>query len=113
LDGTSRRTKGDSIFLSLITTTILYSLTMPVGEETENEKRLSLSEDDTALLDIQVHIPPTDAGYKTIYRFADRVDVVVMLISSVAAAAAGTCLPLMTVGTQNLLFGPSFSNAYV
>lgn len=86
---------------------------MPVGEETENEKRLSLSEDDTALLDIQVHIPPTDAGYKTIYRFADRVDVVVMLISSVAAAAAGTCLPLMTVGTQNLLFCPSFSNAYV
>jgi ATP-binding cassette subfamily B (MDR/TAP) protein 1 len=73
---------------------------MPVVEEIEHEKRPGLSEDDTALLDVQVHIPPSSAGYKTIYRYAERVDVVVMAVSSIAAVGAGTCLPLMTVGPK-------------
>jgi ATP-binding cassette subfamily B (MDR/TAP) protein 1 len=64
-----------------------------------NEKQLGLGEADVALLDAQVEIPQTGAEYKTIYRFANRLDVVVMVLSSISAAAAGTSLPLMTVRT--------------
>jgi ATP-binding cassette, subfamily B (MDR/TAP), member 1 len=66
-----------------------------------NVKKLGLGEADVALLDAQVELPQTDAGYKTIYRFANRLDVVVMVLSSISAAAAGTSLPLMTVRTSH------------
>lgn len=62
-----------------------------------NGNPLGFGEADIALLDAQVQIPQTDAGYKAIYRFANQVDLVVMVLSSLSAAAAGTSLPLMTV----------------
>lgn len=68
-----------------------------VAHDSEGDNPLGLREADMAVLDAQVDIPQTDAGYKAIYRFATKVDFVVMVLSSISAAAAGTSLPLMTV----------------
>ncbi|KAK0703921.1 multidrug resistance protein-like protein 1 [Lasiosphaeria miniovina] len=70
---------------------------VPLDSNHDSPNPLGLAEAELAVLDAQVDIPKTDLGYKAVFRFATPVDIVVMLLSSVCAMAAGTTLPLMTV----------------
>jgi ATP-binding cassette subfamily B (MDR/TAP) protein 1 len=45
----------------------------------------------------QVHIPPVEVGYFTLYRYATRWDWTIWGISCVCTIIAGAAMPLMTV----------------
>ncbi len=58
---------------------------------------LGLDEAEIDILDSQVAMPTSTAGYWAIYKYADRLDIFFILASLVFAAAAGAATPLMTV----------------
>ena len=62
-----------------------------------DQSQPTLDDDEIELLDSQVHLPGSNTGYMAIFRYAQPVDLVVMLMSAVAAAGAGATAPLMTV----------------
>ncbi|KAL1861499.1 hypothetical protein VTK73DRAFT_7064 [Phialemonium thermophilum] len=75
---------------------------MPLSRENDagaiaGENPLGLSEDEIRLLDKQVHTPASDAGYLSIFRLANGVDLLVMAVCALLAATAGSAIPLMTV----------------
>lgn len=58
---------------------------------------LGLDEVELACLSSQIDLPVSIVGYRAIYRYADRLDLLVMVFSGVAACGAGSAMPLMTV----------------
>ncbi len=65
-----------------------------------SENPLGLDADEIALLDSQVEVGTSDAGYGAIYRYAERLDRLVMATSAVFAVVAGATMPLMTVSLK-------------
>lgn len=65
--------------------------------EDDDPNPLALDADELTCLSSQVDLPPSEAGYKTIYRYATRLDILVMILSAAVAAGAGSTMPLMTV----------------
>ena len=72
--------------------------------EEADSNPLGLDEVELKCLSSQIDLPPSKAGYLTIYRCANRVDVLVIAFSAVMASGAGATLPLMTVPSMNLRF---------
>lgn len=71
---------------------------------TQDDNPLGLEEAERRVLAAQIAVPPSNAGYLEIYRYADRVDVLIMVASAVLAATAGAAMPLMMVrSTYRLL----------
>ncbi|KIH93730.1 hypothetical protein SPBR_09155 [Sporothrix brasiliensis 5110] len=68
-----------------------------------NLNPLGLDEAELACLARQIDLPASTAGYGAIYRYADRVDRLVMLVSGVAACGAGSSMPLMTIVLGSLI----------
>ena len=66
------------------------------SEKTRNSAQL-LNEDEKAIIEDQLHIPEVKVGYFSLYRYANKKEIAIMLVSSIAAIAAGAVLPLMTV----------------
>ncbi|VUC24318.1 unnamed protein product [Clonostachys rosea] len=56
-----------------------------------------LPDDEIAILKRQVDISDGSYGVSTFFRYATRMDVLIMIISAVCAAAVGAALPLMTI----------------
>jgi ATP-binding cassette, subfamily B (MDR/TAP), member 1 len=54
------------------------------------------------ILKRQVNIPELKAGWKNLYRYSTRNDILIMIVSGLCAIAAGAALPLMTVIFGNL-----------
>lgn len=52
---------------------------------------------EAAILRRQVETPDVKAGFATLYRYATRVDLILLVIGSVCSIASGAVLPLMTV----------------
>jgi len=66
------------------------------SEKTRNSAQL-LDENEKAIIEDQLHIPEVKVGYFSLYRYANKKEIAIMLVSSIAAIAAGAVLPLMTV----------------
>ena len=47
----------------------------------------------------QLDIPKVKVTFKTLYRYATRVDLIIIVVSSICAIAGGAVMPLMTVST--------------
>jgi hypothetical protein len=47
----------------------------------------------------QLSLPPVKASYLMLYRYATRMDLLIILVSSFCAIAAGAIFPIMTVNT--------------
>ena len=47
----------------------------------------------------QLHIPDVKVNFKTLFRYATRNDLIIIVISCISAIAGGAVLPLMTVNT--------------
>ena len=47
----------------------------------------------------QLHMPETTVTFKTLYRYATRIDLIIIAISSICAITGGAVMPLMTVST--------------
>ncbi len=69
----------------------------PEKHSDDDHNPLDLTVDELATLQEQIDIPVSSDGYYAIFRYASGLDFAVMCLSSVMAAAAGTCQPLMTV----------------
>jgi ATP-binding cassette subfamily B (MDR/TAP) protein 1 len=52
------------------------------------------------ILDNQLNVPPVKASYFMLFRYATSIDILIILISTVAAIGAGVIYPLMTVSIQ-------------
>lgn len=82
------------------------------GESTtENEKRLllHLTEDEQRILDRQLDTPVAKSSYFMLYRYATKVDLLIIAIAAICAIGAGAVFPLMTVRIpSSILFGPLY-----
>ncbi|QIW98788.1 hypothetical protein AMS68_004306 [Peltaster fructicola] len=87
--------------------------------EKEKQKELAekdlfahLPEHEAAVLRRQLDTPPVKLSYFGLYRYATRLDIIVMVVSSICAIAAGAAMPLMTVVFGNLTgtFGTYFTD---
>ncbi|KAL4814754.1 ABC transporter type 1, transmembrane domain-containing protein [Aspergillus spinulosporus] len=56
-----------------------------------------LPEHERVILKRQLDLPATKVNYMTLYRYATRIDKVVLIIASLAAIIGGALMPLMTV----------------
>ncbi|KAH8682568.1 P-loop containing nucleoside triphosphate hydrolase protein [Xylariales sp. PMI_506] len=65
-----------------------------------------LTPEQADILRRQVDVPELQHGLNAIYRYATRADIIIMVVSSVCAAASGAAMPLM-----NLVFG-SFQSTF-
>ncbi|OAA54115.1 ABC multidrug transporter mdr1 [Niveomyces insectorum RCEF 264] len=70
------------------------------GEEQDPYRHLP--PDEAAILKVQVETPDIKVGFRTLYRYASRVDMIILAVSAVSAIASGAALPLMTVIFGNL-----------
>ena len=60
---------------------------------------------EAAILKRQLEIPPVNVSYRTLYRYATKWDIVIMVISAFCACAGGAIQPLMTVRNKfNIYF---------
>lgn len=69
----------------------------------ENEKASNqhLTEQEQRILDRQIDTPLVKISYFTLYRYATKVDLIIIAISSICAIAAGSVFPLMTASIPN------------
>ncbi len=87
---------------------------MAVDENLEEEVFAHLLEHEAAILKRQLDIPPVNIGYTSLYRYATRNDIFIMIVSGTCAIAAGVALPLMTVVFGSLAGSfQAFSNGSV
>ncbi|EEQ85957.1 multidrug-resistance transporter mdr2 [Blastomyces dermatitidis] len=56
-----------------------------------------LPEHEQAILKEQLHIPDVKVNYLTLFRYATKMDIIVLIIASVGATAGGAVLPLFTI----------------
>lgn len=80
------------------------------SENTSNASKTALSVDDDALfahlsqhekdiLKKQLDAPEVKIGFFGLYRYADKMDILILVISAICAIAAGAALPLFTVSS--------------
>lgn len=50
------------------------------------------------ILQRQLHVPEVKVNYFTLFRYATRNDLLIIILSSVCAIGGGAAMPLMTVG---------------
>jgi hypothetical protein len=58
-----------------------------------------LSQAEQDILARQLSLPPVKASYLMLYRYATKMDLLIIVFSSVCAIAAGAIFPIMTVST--------------
>lgn len=68
----------------------------------DNNPFRNLPEHEAEILKRQVDTPDIKVGIAMLYRYASRVDLTIMFVSSICAIAGGAALPLMTVIFGNL-----------
>lgn len=68
------------------------------GVSDQAENVIEKTDGEKAVLDAQVAVANEKQGYFVLYRYADWRDILLMLICSICAIAAGIAAPLMTVG---------------
>lgn len=56
-----------------------------------------LSQAEQDILARQLSLPPLKASYFMLYRYATRMDLLIIVVSSICAIAAGAIFPIMTV----------------
>jgi ATP-binding cassette subfamily B (MDR/TAP) protein 1 len=74
-------------------------------EVTAEEALTQLSTQEQEILKKQVETPEGKYGFKDLYRYATGLDIAIILVSSVCAAASGASLPIMAIlfgGTQGV-----------
>ncbi|TAQ87981.1 hypothetical protein B7494_g3666 [Chlorociboria aeruginascens] len=75
----------------------LDSHIVKVHEKSNDDLYAHLPEAEAAILKRQVDIPDVKAGWSALYRYSTTNDILIIIVSSIAAIAAGAALPLMTV----------------
>ncbi|CBY01299.1 similar to multidrug resistance protein 1 [Plenodomus lingam JN3] len=79
-----------------------------VAEEEVKQIAVGLSEQEKEIMDRQTAAPNLTVGYFSLFRYASRKDMVIMILSLIASIAAGAVMPLMTLVYGN--FAGSFTS---
>ncbi|KAL8659085.1 MAG: hypothetical protein Q9226_000613 [Calogaya cf. arnoldii] len=76
----------------------LDSKVVKVGDVKEGEEAYAhLPPHEKEIVKKQLEIPPIAVNFKTLYRYATRNDLIIVVISALAAIGGGAVMPLMTV----------------
>lgn len=76
----------------------LDSRIIKVGEVKDGEEAYAhLPPHERDIVKRQLDIPPVTVTYKTLYRYATRNDILIVVISAICAIVGGAVMPLMTV----------------
>lgn len=67
-----------------------------------------LTNDEKSIIQRQLDAPNENVGYFTLFRYANKKEMLIMVVSLLASVAAGACLPLMTLVYGN--FAGSFTS---
>jgi len=59
-----------------------------------------LPEHEKTILKRQTEVPEVKVGYLTLYRYATKMDIIILMISAFCAIVAGAAMPVMTVSTH-------------
>lgn len=101
-DGTAKHQKSDELPIEALSSDDLPDLkkldsaVVKVADKDDDPFR-HLPVDEAEVLRRQVDIPVVSVGYKTLYRYATRNDMIIVVISIICSIAGGAALPLMTV----------------
>jgi ATP-binding cassette, subfamily B (MDR/TAP), member 1 len=68
------------------------------SEETKPPITAGLSEQEKEIIDLQIDAPKLEIGYFALFRYATKIELIIMVIALFASIAAGATMPLMTVG---------------
>lgn len=68
-----------------------------VNKEDDDHDLSHLPEHEQAIIKRQLEVPPAKVTFITLYRYATRIDLIIIIISVICAIAAGAPVPLMTV----------------
>jgi ATP-binding cassette subfamily B (MDR/TAP) protein 1 len=60
-----------------------------------------LPEEERAVLKRQIDVPEVKVGYFSLYRYATKIDILILIISTICTIAAGAAMPLMTVSYES------------
>jgi ATP-binding cassette subfamily B (MDR/TAP) protein 1 len=88
------------------------------GTEPDADPFAHLPEREAKILKDQVYTPDVKVGMATLYRYASRNDLIIIVVASICAIASGAALPLMTVifgnlqGTFQSYFTPGTTMTY-
>jgi ATP-binding cassette subfamily B (MDR/TAP) protein 1 len=88
------------------------------GAEPDADPFAHLPEREAKILKDQVYTPDVKVGMATLYRYASRNDLIIIVVASICAIASGAALPLMTVifgnlqGTFQSYFTPGTTMTY-
>ncbi|KAJ4350097.1 uncharacterized protein N0V89_008718 [Didymosphaeria variabile] len=77
-------------------------------EDGDGSSAAGLTEDEKRIIQRQLDAPNEKVGYFTLFRYANKKDMLIMMVSFVASIVAGACLPLMTLVYGN--FAGSFTS---
>ena len=66
----------------------------------EDEAYQHLPPHEREIVKRQLDIPTVSVTFRTLYRYATKVDLLIIAVSSVCAIAGGAVMPLMTVSTR-------------
>ena len=78
----------------------LDSKIVKVGDLKEGEEAYAhLPEHEREIVKRQLEIPPVKVTFFTLYRYATRNDIIIIVISAICAIIGGAVMPLMTVST--------------
>jgi ATP-binding cassette subfamily B (MDR/TAP) protein 1 len=72
------------------------------GAEPDADPFAHLPEREAKILKDQVYTPDVKVGMATLYRYASRNDLIIIVVASICAIASGAALPLMTIIFGNL-----------
>jgi ATP-binding cassette, subfamily B (MDR/TAP), member 1 len=76
---------------------------IPQGkEDNQDDIYAHLPAAEAEILKRQVVMPDVKAGVATLYRYSSRQDILIIIVSTIAAIASGAAMPLMTVIFGNL-----------
>lgn len=86
---------------------------VPVKGENAGDPYQGLPPEEVAILKRQTDTPDVKAGFATLYRYATHMDILIMVIGTICAIAAGVILPVMTIvfGSLNGTFAGYFNGS--
>jgi ATP-binding cassette subfamily B (MDR/TAP) protein 1 len=77
--------------------TELVLLSEPIHTRQAHTSTHKLTTTEQRIVSAQIDAPSVKIGYFSLYRYADKKEIAIMVVSALAAIAGGVAFPMMTV----------------
>ena len=85
-----------------------HIIKVPEAKKDDDEAYAHLPDHEKEIVKRQLDIPTVTVTFKTLYRYATRNDILIILLSCICAIAGGAVMPLMTVSIRRLFQCPLY-----